>query len=149
MNEVFFREPTVEDVQSLTSLMKQLGYPIAVDSMRQNILKYLSLENQKAWVAECDGRVVGGIAVAITNYFHREGSFLRIITMVVDETKRRMGIGKRLMQLAEDYAREKGCSHVELTSGVHREIIGSHRFYKSLGYVELSDKKKYFGKKLN
>ena len=149
MNEVFFRETTVGDVQSLTSLMTQLGYPIEVDNMHQNILKYLSLENQKAWVAEWNGEVVGCIAVAITSYFHREGSFLRIITMVVDEKKRRMGIGKRLMQLAEDYAREKWCSHVELTSGVHRETLGSHKFYESLGYAELSSKKKYFGKKLN
>jgi len=149
MNEVFFREPTVGDIQSLTSLMTQLGYPIEVDNMHQNILKYLSLENQKAWVAEWNGEVVGCIAVAITSYFHREGSFLRIITMVVDEKKRRMGIGKRLMQLAEDYAREKWCSHVERTSGVHRETLGSHKFYESLGYAELSSKKKYFGKKLN
>ncbi|MCI5052104.1 MAG: GNAT family N-acetyltransferase [Simkaniaceae bacterium] len=148
MNEISFREPNAGDVESLASLMTQLGYPIEVDRMGKNIFKYLLLKNQKVWVAECNGQVVGCIAVAITHYFHREGAFLRIIAMVVDRTKRRMGIGKSLMQVAEDYAREKNCSHVELTSGVHRETLGSHRFYKSLGYTELSSQKKYFGKKL-
>ena len=148
MKEFFFRAPTVDDARSLTSLVMQLGYPIEVDSMYQNLLKYLLLEHQKAWVAEYNGQVVGCIAVAMTNYFHREGSFLRIIVMVVDETKRRMGIGKRLMQIAEDYAKQKGCSHVELSSGTHREVLGSHRFYESLGYADLSSKKKYFGKKM-
>jgi len=149
MTKISFREPSVDDIQPLALLMKQLGYPVELSEMHKNILKYSSLKNQKAWVAEVKGEVVGCIAVSITNYFHRDASFLRIITMVVDEKKRRMGIGKKLMQIAEDYAKEKGCSHVELTSGAHRETLGSHRFYESLGYTELSLKKKYFGKKLD
>ncbi len=47
------------------------------------------LPNQKAWVAEKSGEVVGCIAVAITNYFHRAGSFLRVIAVIVDEQQRR------------------------------------------------------------
>lgn len=52
------------------------------------------------------------------------------------------------MSIAEKFAMEQGCSHIELTSGVYREKLGSHKFYQSLGYIELNDIKKYFAKKL-
>jgi hypothetical protein len=31
---------------------------------------------------------------------------------------------------------------------MHREKLGSHKFYQSLGYSELNEIKKYFAKKL-
>jgi predicted N-acetyltransferase YhbS len=116
--------------------------------MRENVQKYIQFPNQKAWVAEKAGQVVGCIAVAITHYFHRPRSFLRVITMIVDEQQRRSGIGKSLMNIAEKFALDQECSHIELTSGMHRVGSGAHEFYSSLGYSELNDKKKYFAKKL-
>jgi GNAT superfamily N-acetyltransferase len=147
--EIFFREPKVSDVDKLSILMKQLGYPIEENEMYRNILNYYSIEKQKAWVAVIEENVVGCIAVAITDYFHRKGAFLRIITMVVDQNNRRQGIGRKLIQIAEDYAKDMKCSYIELTSGVYRESLGSHDFYKSLGYVDLNNSKKYFAKELN
>jgi ribosomal protein S18 acetylase RimI-like enzyme len=148
IENVIFREVQINDASSLSPLMDQLGYPIDQKILNENIQKYLFLPTQKAWVAESAGRVVGCIAVAITNYFHRHGSFLRVIAMIVDHEHRRSGIGKILMSIAEKFAREQGCSHIELTSGMHREKLGSHKFYQSLGYSELNEIKKYFAKKL-
>lgn len=55
----------------------------------------------------------------------------------------------KLIETAENYAKEKKCCHIEMTSGSHRAKIGSHDFYKKLGYIELNKIKKYFAKKLN
>ncbi len=148
IENLIYREVQVTDASVLGSLMEQLGYPVDPIIMRENIQKYIQLPNQKAWVAEKSGKVVGCIAVAITNYFHRPGSFLRVIAMIVDERERRSGIGKNLMNFAEKFALDQGCSHIELTSGMHREKLGSHEFYRSLGYIELNGIKKYFAKKL-
>jgi ribosomal protein S18 acetylase RimI-like enzyme len=145
---LIFREVQISDVSSLIPLMDQLGYPIDKEVMSQNIQKYMLLPNQKAWVAESSNQILGCIAVAITNYFHRPGSFLRVITMIVSQEQRRSGIGKSLMSIAEKFAMEQDCSHIELTSGIHREKLGSHKFYQSLGYIELNEIKKYFAKKL-
>ena len=145
---LIFREVQIDDAPSLAPLMDQLGYPIDEKILSENIQKYLCLPTQKAWVTESAGQVVGCIAVAITDYFHRHGSFLRVIAMIVDQKHRRLGIGKILMNIAEKFAREQGCSHIELTSGMHREKLGSHKFYQSLGYIELNEIKKYFAKKL-
>lgn len=144
-----FREVHPADLPALISLMEQLGYPIEREAMRENIASYLALPNQKAWVAENEGVVVGCIAVAITHYFHRPSSFLRIISLVVNQEHRRLGIGKSLMSIAEKFAIERGCTYVELTSGVHRAKLGSHQFYQSLGYIELNATKKYFVKRLS
>lgn len=148
MEQVQIREPTSYDTDGLVSLMEQLGYPIDAKEMQKNIFFHSTLPNHKAWIAEEEGKVIGCIAVAITHYFHREGAFLRVMTMVVDSNQRRKGMGKKLMQMAENYALEMQCSHIELTSGAHRAKLGSHDFYKSIGFLELSELKKYFGKKL-
>ena len=37
----------------------------------------------------------------------------------VDAEARRMGVGKALMQYAEDYAKECGCYNIELLSLIH------------------------------
>lgn len=148
MKKIVIREPVSQDASALVSLMVQLGYPLPFQEMEKNLQKYLTHPNQKAWIAEKDKKAVGCIAIAITNYFHREGSFLRVITLVVDSDHRREGIGRELMKKAESYAKDLGCSHVELTSGMHRAKLGYHDFYRSLGFSDLGEIKKYFGKKL-
>lgn len=148
MESVIYREVQIADAPFLVPLMEQLGYSIDEAIMKENILNYIHLPNQKAWVAEKSKQVVGCIAVAITNYFHRPGSFLRVITMIVEEKERRSGIGQNLMDFAEEFALDQGCSHIELTSGMHRAKLGSHQFYRSLGYTELNEIKKYFAKQL-
>lgn len=148
MEKIIIREPLSQDAHSLVSLMDQLGYPISFCEMEKNLLEYSTRPNQKAWVADKDKKAVGCIAVAITNYFHRKGTFLRVITLVVDRDHRREGIGRELMKKAESYAEDSGCSHVELTSGMHRAKLGYHDFYRSLGFSDLGELKKHFGKKL-
>lgn len=146
--DVHYREVQMNDLNPIISLMEQLGYPIEKNAMVENLQNYMTLPHQKAWVAEKLGHVIGCIAVAKTNFFHLPGCFLRIITLVVDEKNRRLGLGKNLIEIAEKYAAELGCSHIELTSGVNRAKLGSHQFYQSLGYSDLGDTKKYFGKLL-
>ncbi|MBN2478774.1 MAG: GNAT family N-acetyltransferase [Parachlamydiales bacterium] len=149
MKNFVIREPTVADSNVLASLSEQLGYPVESKDIEKNILLYSSIPFHKAWIFEIEDTVIGYVAVAITHYFHRQGSFLRIIALVVDQHYRKLGVGKKLLKVVEDYARQKNCSHVELSSGMHRAKLGSHDFYRSLGYFELNDIKKYFGKKLN
>ncbi len=148
MEDLIFREVQISDAPSLILLMDQLGYFVDEKTMSENIQRYRLLSHQKAWVAENSGQILGCIAVAITNYFHRPGSFLRVIALIVNQEHRRSGIGKSLMGIAEKFAVEQNCSYIELTSGMHREKLGSHAFYQSLGYIGLNETKKYFSKKL-
>lgn len=51
--------------------------------------------------------------------------------LVVTSSHRGRGIGSRLMEAATEWARERGCTHVELSSGDGRK--DAHRFYLSQG----------------
>ena len=59
--------------------------------------------------------------------------FGEIAVIVVKSQSRNMGIGKKLMEYAEQLAHEKDCIGTWLVSGFGREEQ-AHSFYKELGY---------------
>jgi GNAT superfamily N-acetyltransferase len=52
--------------------------------------------------------------------------------MVVDKDRRSEGIGGLLMAAAESWARERGLTHIELSSNSGR--VDAHRFYERHGF---------------
>jgi GNAT superfamily N-acetyltransferase len=62
-------------------------------------------------------------------------AFVVIAGLVVDRHHRRLGIGRALMDRAEVWVRERGCSMVRLTSSATRNA--AHRFYEHLGYTNI------------
>jgi GNAT superfamily N-acetyltransferase len=61
--------------------------------------------------------------------------------LVVDEGWRSRGVGAALMQRAERWARQKGCSRVVVRSNVLRS--GAHVFYERCGYQLFKQQKVY------
>ena len=57
---------------------------------------------------------------------------VEIAGLVVDEKYRKMGIGRRLLAVTEDWARTQDCTRLSLCSNVKREE--AHKFYQALGY---------------
>ncbi|MGQ3890195.1 GNAT family N-acetyltransferase [Legionella sp. CNM-1927-20] len=138
----------VSDIDKVSDLIGQLGYPILPNEMLTRIKLYLAHPLYIAFVAKHDSQIVGVIAATITDYFHRFGRFARIIAIIIDKNHRRRGIGKLLIQHVEKEVINYQCDFIEVTSGIHREPMGSHDFYKNLGYIDAKDKKKYFMKVL-
>ena len=62
------------------------------------------------------------------------GSFLAIEDVVVKETRRGMGIGARLMEALDEFARQRGCLYAILVSSGFRKE--AHKFYEKQGFVE-------------
>jgi GNAT superfamily N-acetyltransferase len=62
-------------------------------------------------------------------------AFVVVGGLVVDDACRRMGIGRSLMEQAEDWARTRGCSMVRLTSSSTR--AAAHKFYEDIGYTNI------------
>lgn len=147
-HEILFREIQPNDAVALIPLMDKLGYPLNPILMRENIQKYIFSNHQKAWIAETHGQIIGCIVVALTDYFHRPGSFLRVIILVVDAHPFRAKIAKHLLNIVEDFALKNSCSHIEFMNGVDKAEVNAHTFYQSLGYTELNSTKVYFAKKL-
>jgi len=57
----------------------------------------------------------------------RTGRMLEVDDLVTSDSARSKGYGKQLLNWCYDFARENGCSVVELDSAVHR--ADAHRFY--------------------
>ena len=72
-------------------------------------------------------QVVGGL-IGETQF-----AWLKIGILAVSKSHRRRGIGRELLQRAEDEARQRGCRHVFLDSMEYH----SPDFYKACGYTDV------------
>ena len=112
----------------------QLGYDIATATVVARLSRILARPDQRFLVAEVDGRVVGWLHAAVSEYVETD-VFVVIGGLVVDKSHRRNGIGTMLMGRAEEWAKDQGCSVVRLWSSAARTT--AHRFYQQLGYRNL------------
>lgn len=81
-------------------------------------------------VAEVNGNIAGMIGMNLGYHYEKNGNYIRIVALVVDQNYRRQGIGERLIQTAEEWAREKGATKLVLNSGNRDERSDAQQFYK-------------------
>ena len=84
-----------------------------------------------------DGEVVGVVQVIVFPHFQHAGGWCCELESVhVRADRRDARIGSRLIETAEEMARERGCYRIQLTSRNVRE--DAHRFYRRLGFDQTS-----------
>jgi len=90
------------------------------------------IEEGPVWLAEVESGVVGTVSAVL-----REGSVLYVRGMAVLPQARGQRIGNLLFELIQEYAKEKGCSKLVLstTPFLDRAI----RLYERLGFVRTSE----------
>ena len=116
-------------------LSLQLGYPATPVEVRERLALILGDDRHALYVPEeTDGEVVGFVHVYVTPLVEVEAQ-AEIGGLVVDEAHRERSVGRLLMEEAERWAREKGCSALVVRSNVVRE--GAHSFYRGLGYAPM------------
>lgn len=121
------------DLEMVTELCAQLGYPAAPDQLAHRFELVLEQPQNALFVAEdTDGeRVAGWVHVAGRIYLADE-PFAQVAGIVVDERERSRGVGRALMMAAEAWATTHGYDEVRLWSNIVRER--AHHFYEQLGY---------------
>ncbi|NLM37332.1 MAG: GNAT family N-acetyltransferase [Firmicutes bacterium] len=125
------REAVPEDCPSLTKLAGQLGYQAELSQMKPRLLDLFRRDEHKVLVAEVDGEIAGWVHAFLNRPLHKDTT-VEIAGLVVDQKYRRMGIGKRLLDAAEEWAKDRGCNQVTLVSNITREA--AHQFYQAAGY---------------
>jgi GNAT superfamily N-acetyltransferase len=96
----------------------------AEDALRSAI----SSEAAIVLVARLEGRLVGVCTAYVDLESVRFGRRVWVEDLMVHPAHRSLGIGKRLLDAAKVWARERGASHLELDSGEAR--ADAHRFYE-------------------
>ncbi|MFD3402085.1 GNAT family N-acetyltransferase [Kribbella sp. NPDC058693] len=129
------RPATRADACAVNELLSQLGYPQADEATTAaRIQTWADDPTLAAYVAESDGEVLGVVAVHVAPFFERDGSWARIVALVVSDRARRRGIASRLMSAAESFATAHGCVRIDLNSANHRQ--DAHAFYQQQGYAD-------------
>ena len=85
-------------------------------------------EQAAVLIAVDDGGIVGLCTAYEDMVSVRFGPRVWIEDLAVRPDHRSLGIGKRLLDAAKDWARDRGASHLELDSGENRP--DAHRFYE-------------------
>jgi ribosomal protein S18 acetylase RimI-like enzyme len=133
LNNVIFCELEERHLPSLMKLYEQLGSPVDTDyDYTVNFRK--SLEQGIKYFGAVDGDIVVSTCYVaiIPNLTHGGKPIAFIENVVTDEKYRRQGLGRIVMQMAIDYAKECNCYKVVLLSSSHR--TNAHKFYESLGF---------------
>lgn len=108
-----------------------MAYDYPKDQMIKQIHKILKKDTDKIFVAVIDSQVVGYIHVHDYDLIYND-HLKNILGIAVSQKYQRQGIGKALLNKAEDWAKETNAHGMRLVSGETRK--GAHDFYKCCGY---------------
>lgn len=122
------------DLESLTELMSDLGYPTTGSSMRDRMKIINANPLYYTFIALKDNLVVGMAGCRDIFYYEADGFVIQISALVVKKDYQGQGIGKALITFVEQWAQERGANSLYLTSGIKPEREKAHDFYKGMGF---------------
>ncbi|WP_214770196.1 GNAT family N-acetyltransferase [Exiguobacterium sp. s39] len=128
------RSWTTDDLPQLVGLMTQLGYPAREDVLHERFSRVTRHPDYDLLVLEDDDILLGCVGLFQAQAFEHDTTYVRIVAFVVNAKHRRRGIGRHLIQVAEDWAHERGATAVLLNSGNRPEREAAHHFYNAMGY---------------
>ena len=143
MEPILIEPITVQDASDIEALMVQLGYSTSVDELKQRIQEILAHPDYHWLVARDNGKVIGMIGLQICMNFRSLKRYGKIAVMAVDSKHRNRGIGRKLVNKAEEWFLGKGVKSIIVTSANDRSR--AHDFYEKTGYSATGLR---FGKRL-
>ncbi len=128
------RAMEARDIEAACCLLAQLsGYEMTPDEMRDRLNYANASPIDWLFVCEVDGVVRGVLGFRLREQLERVSHYGEIYMIVADEDVRRQGVGRVMMDFAEQFARTQGCIGTWLVSGFKREAE-AHKFCQRLGY---------------
>jgi GNAT superfamily N-acetyltransferase len=129
------RDAKASDAPRLAELIHFLGHEVGEKAVRKN-LAALKKVGETPLVATLDKQVVGMIGLHRMVTVHRDAPVGRIPVLVVAKEAQGLGLGRMLVDAAEQWCRKKGCKLIEVTSNDRR--ADAHAFYRHMGYERTS-----------
>ena len=96
-------------------------------------LENLNEDREMVFVAELNARVVGFIHVEKYNVLYLD-SMVNILGLAVLSNYQKQGLGRKLIDAAIQWAKDKGIYTLRLNSGINRKE--AHQFYRRIGFGE-------------
>ena len=135
------RSMVESDAGAVAALSGQLGYPAVAEPIASRF-RVLAVDPDSAiLVAEMRDRALAGWVHVCGRRSLETDPLAEIAGLVVDAAHRRRGIGRRLVDAAEDWARSRGYSRLRVRSNVARDV--AHDFYPGLGFARVKSQHVY------
>lgn len=112
-------------------------WPDSAADFALEVAEILSADHLVSFIAEQGGKLVGFVEVSLRAYAEGcESSPVGYLEgWYVAPTHRKTGVGRRLVEAAEDWARAQGCT--EMASDSEISNTQSHQAHACLGYQEV------------
>jgi N-acetylglutamate synthase-like GNAT family acetyltransferase len=136
MRNILIRKVEPKDIDRIHDLSQQLGYSIDRQELKNNVQTILSHQDYQLVVITEDDFVFGWMSLNIRHAVEMS-SFMQITAIVVDENKRGLGYGKKLIDFAENQALKWSLKKMALYSNNKR--IEAHQFYQAQGFIKTKD----------
>jgi N-acetylglutamate synthase-like GNAT family acetyltransferase len=133
--QLTIRDAALADADSIADLSTQLGYPSTTEQALARLRTLPQDGTHAVYVAENEQHAVVGWVHVYEHLPVCHDRVAEVAGLVVDANCRGTGVGKRLMEAAENWARAKKLTTVVLRSNVIREP--AHKFYEKLGYTRI------------
>lgn len=133
-NDCIVRRMTIADLDAVAAIeAATFPTPWSKDSFRQELERNVAA---RYLVAEKDGRVIGYAgAWVILDESH-------ITNIAIEESQRGSGYGRALTQALMQYLANLGAAYATLE--VRKSNIRAQNLYKSLGFIQLGVRKRYY-----
>jgi GNAT superfamily N-acetyltransferase len=132
---IHIKQATAADLPRILELYKDLNagdLPVDTD-VALSTWKRAANSGVTYFVAKYNGQIAATCYISIIPNITRQCSSIGFIENVVTAEKyRRLGIGRKLLETAIEYAKSQGCYKVTLQSGNKR--TETHKFYESVGF---------------
>ncbi|HTP19937.1 MAG TPA: GNAT family N-acetyltransferase [Solirubrobacteraceae bacterium] len=138
MDSLVVRAAIVDEVDQVVAMYQWLFAPPGARAVQWDAARAASAlrdaiaaDDAVVLVAETAGELVGLCTAYDDIHSVRFGRRVWVEDLAVHPERRSLGIGKRLLDEAKDWARARGASHLELDSAETRP--DAHRFYEREG----------------
>lgn len=139
--DVAIRGAALTDAPEMARLADELGYPMSSAGMERRLERLLPDALHHIVVAsDASGKLVAWMHVEHRDSLD-EGERAELMGLVVDPSIRRGGLGRQMVDVAENWASARGLSKLWVRSNTARQV--SHPFYETSGFTRMKTQRVY------
>jgi predicted N-acetyltransferase YhbS len=131
LQTMIIRDAVISDAAEIARLTGELGYPANAEETAGRLSRVGDRQKQVVLVAVLEGKIAGWIQAQASEVLE-SGFRVEIVGLVVAESCRRCGVGRRLVEETERWASDVGAPAIVVRSNAKR--VESHIFYPALGF---------------
>ena len=129
--EIKIRKAKIDDLEPIVSLSNEFGYNPEKSEVENKLSKFSLNPDEAIYVAENE-KIIGWMHISLVEPLE-SSSFVEIRGIVVNQKYRKNGIGTKLIETAEKWAKEKGCKKLRVRTNIIRKE--TRKYYRNLNFI--------------